>query len=256
MSNSPVCWEDLAWPDIADALARSAGLVLWPVGATEQHGPHLGTGTDTLIADRLARAVSASTGAPVLPALPLGCSMAHSRRWPGTLSLTPETLVAVVRETGEWLHASGVRRLLLVNGHVGNAAPLRCAVEHLRAGCPGLMVGVVLAGTVSPRVAGIFSADADDWHANAAETSLLLHLRPEAVRAERVASADDPDRTGGCVFAHPVQHTSRNGVTGRPSEAAAGEGARLFDLMVDDLAALVERARAESPPLAPADVNL
>jgi creatinine amidohydrolase len=256
MSNNPVCWENLAWPDIADALARSAGLVLWPVGATEQHGPHLGTGTDTLIADRLARAASARTGVPVLPALPLGCSMAHSRRWPGTLSLTPETMSAVVRETGEWLHASGVRRLLIVNGHVGNFAPLRCALEHLRAGCPGLMVGIVLAGTVSTRVREIFSADADDWHANAAETSLVLHLRPEAACADRISAADDPDRTGGCVFAHPVHHTSRNGVTGRPSEASAGEGARLFDLMVDDLAALVERARGESPPLDPASSSL
>jgi creatinine amidohydrolase len=250
MSNRTVHWEDLAWPDVPAALSAAGSLVLWPFGATEQHGPHLGLGTDTLIARRLCDEVSARTSVPVLPALALGCSSGHSRRWPGTLSLSPATLGLVVAETGRWLHAAGVRRLLLVNAHVTNHAPLRCGLESLRAEFEDLMVGLVSTAQVSPRVRVQFEADGADWHANAAETSLVMHLRPAACDPARAATADDPDRTGGLVFAHPVNRTSANGVTGRPSAGSAADGARLFAMMADDLETLVRRAMTEALPLA------
>ena len=90
-------WADLASPDLAAAAARAdrgqeVGLV--PVGATEQHGPHLPTGTDTIVAGALCDAVGERTGALVLPAIPLGVSYGHGTVLPGTLSLTPELLVA------------------------------------------------------------------------------------------------------------------------------------------------------------------
>jgi creatinine amidohydrolase len=97
-------------------------------------------------------------------------------------------------------------------------------------------------------IAAMFTHDAADWHANEAETSLLLHIAPQLVRTERIA--DDPDRTSGCVFPHMVAHTSTNGVTGRPSEATAERGASLLREIGDALVALIERARTELPPLA------
>src|ERR1700722_11896129 len=98
--DGPVGWEDLTWPEI-EALVRRRPkeVALLPVGATEQHGPHLPTGTDTIIATGLCHAVSARTGAPVLPALPIGCSYGHGTLLPGTLSLTPERLADTVRDT-------------------------------------------------------------------------------------------------------------------------------------------------------------
>jgi creatinine amidohydrolase len=204
---------------------------------------------DSALADELCGAVGARTGVPVLPLLPYGCSLGHSRHWPGTLSLSPQTLMAVVSEIGEWLLSSGYRRLFIVNTHVTNAAPLRCALEVLRDRHPGLMVALVNTATLSPRVQRAFAADAADWHANAAETSLMLALAPELVRPGSIRAADDPDRTAGLVFAHPVNRTSLNGVTGRPSRARASAGRRLFLWMVADLAAMVRRGLSEEPPL-------
>jgi creatinine amidohydrolase len=111
------------------------------------------------------------------------------------------------------------------------------------------LVRVCNVAEISPRVRAEFFADAEDWHANAAETSLMLALAPDLVRMEKIASSDDADRTDGLVFPHPVNRTSRNGVTGLPSRATRAQGEKLFRFMVEDLAALVRRALNEQPPL-------
>lgn len=242
-------WSDLTWTEIPEALGRVRGAAILPVGATEQHGPHLGTGVDFVIAEQLCAAVAEQTGVPMLPVLPYGCSLGHSRRWPGTIALSPTTLIELVKQIGDWAYRGGVRRLFLVNAHVTNAAPLRCALELLRAEHDDLMVAVVNTATLSERVRAFHFADADDWHANDAETSLMLAAAPALVRPERLAEADDPDRTGGCVFAHPVNRTSANGVTGRPSQASAGKGQQWFAWLVEDLAELIRGGIAEEAPL-------
>jgi creatinine amidohydrolase len=250
LDEKPVLWETLTWEEIGALCRSGVNLCLLPVGATEQHGPHLGVGMDTCNAVKLCRAVSGLTGVPMLPSLPYGCSLGHSRRWPGTLALQPHTLTNAVTEIYDWLQSAGFTRLLLVNGHVGNAAPLRCALELIRSRWDDAMVAVCNVAEISPRVRSKFFADAQDWHANAAETSLMFAIAPELVRPAKLADADDQDRTNGLVFAHPVNRTSRNGVTGFPSRASREQGESLFENMVTDLAALVRRALTEQPPLA------
>lgn len=242
-------WETLTWPEVAQLRHQGCDMAILPVGSTEQHGPHLAMDTDTVSAVEVALAVGTRTRVPVLPAIPYGCSLGHSRRWPGTISLLPETLTRVVVEVLSASYASGFRRWLVLNGHVTNAAPLRCALEHLRATFDDCMVAVRNVHEVSARVRAIYCADGDDWHANRAETSLMLALAPERVREPERASADDPDRTGGLFFSHPVNRTSRNGVTGMPSQASRAEGGALFEMLVDDLSRQVDAARAEHPPL-------
>ncbi|WP_238311056.1 creatininase family protein [Methylobacterium organophilum] len=249
MDSAPVLWSERTWEEIPPALAGAAHAALLPVGATEQHGPHLGCGMDFVLAETVCRAVSGRTGVPMLPSLPYGCSLGHSRRWPGTIALDPLLMTELVRQIGTQAYHSGVRRLFLVNAHVTNVAPLRCALELLRATHDDLMVALVNTATVSERVRAAHFADAEDWHANRAETALMQALAPDLVRAGRIADADDPDRTAGLVFAHPVNRTSRNGVTGCPSQASPAEGAELFAWMVEDLAALVRRGLGETPPL-------
>ncbi len=243
-------WSELTWPEFQEQLANARQSAILPVGATEQHGPHLGTGMDWVLADKLCAAVSKRTNVPMLPVLPYGCSIGHSRRWPGTIALQPATLIQVVKEIGDWAHHSGVRRLFMINTHVTNAAPLRCALELLRAEHDDLMVCVLNSATISERVRNAHFADAEDWHANAAETALMMAIAPELVRERMIAGADDQDRTEGRIFSHPVNRTSLNGVTGSPSQASLALGQELFSWMVDDLSSLVESGKDEEPPLA------
>ena len=242
-------WSKLTWKEVPVQLASVAGAAILPVGATEQHGPHMGCGMDAVMADTLCRAVAEETGVPMLPLLPYGCSLGHSRRWPGTLAVQPITLIELVKQIGDWAYHSGVRRLFMVNTHVTNAAPLRCALEMLRAEHDDLMVALFNSATLSPRVRDFHFADGDDWHANDAETSLMMAVVPDMVRMDRLTEADDPDRTDGLVFAHPVNRTSRNGVTGLPSGASAEKGQQWFDWMVEDLSSLIRRGLQEQPPL-------
>ena len=249
IAKTPVRWDHLTWPEIGALIASGRDAVILPCGATEQHGPHLGTGMDTALASDVCAAVSAATGVPVLPALAYGCSLGHSHRWPGTLALSPQTLIALVTDLGDWLWHAGVRRLFLVNSHVTNAAPLRCALEVLRARHDGFMIAVLNTAEVSPRVRDAFFADAADWHANQAETALMLARAPALARPALCASADDPDRTTGLVFAHPVNRTSVNGVTGTPSRATVAQGERLFGWIVTDLSKTIRSALRENAPL-------
>jgi creatinine amidohydrolase len=241
-------WEDAAWPDLR-GVAGDVGLV--PVGATEQHGPHLPTGTDTIIASSLCARASSACGAPVLPAIGVGCSYGHGTQLPGTLSLTPELLALLARQYSEWAVHSGLTRLLFVNAHFGNAAALNVATDHLRLHRPDVRVGVMDWWTLDPAIVSEMTVDGNDVHANRAETSVMLAVAPELVRLDRLADADDPDRTDGLVFRYAAPVLSTNGVTGRPSEATPELGHKLVDLAVAALAAAVERGRVEEPPLSP-----
>ncbi len=209
----------------------------------------MGCGMDTAIAHRLCSDVAKECDVILLPTLPYGCSVGHSQRWPGTLALNPKTLIDVISDLGDWVKSSGIRRLVLVNGHVTNEAPLRCALEILRARHDGFMLALVNTAQISTRVKDAHFADADDWHANDAETSLMMHLYPEIVRESKLAEADDEDRTGSCLFSHPVNRTSKNGVTGTPSFASAEKGAELYQWMCEDFSSLLQLAVKEEAPL-------
>jgi creatinine amidohydrolase len=245
----------LAWPDLTDLRDAGEGEVgLVPVGATEQHGPHLPTGTDTIIAEALCDRVSARTGAPVLPAVPVACSYGHGTRLPGTLSLTPELLAAVARQYAEWAATSGLTKLIFVNSHFGNAASLGMATDHLRLYRPDLQVAVCNWWAAAAGVVEEVTLDGDDIHANRAETSVMLVVAPDLVHHDRMATADDPDRTADLVFRYTAPALSTNGVTGRPSEATVELGHKLVDLTVTAIVGLVERGRREKPPLGPSAV--
>jgi len=242
-------WHRLTWEEVGSLPQQGMDTAMLPVGATEQHGPHMGCGMDAEIAARLCSSVAEQTGVALLPTLPFGCSIGHSRRWPGTLALQPKTLIDVVKEIGDWVYASGFRRLIIGNSHVTNFAPLRCALEMLRAEHDDFMVAVINSASISDRVRQQHFHDAEDWHANDAETSLMMALSPELVRADRIKDSDDPDRTQDCVFSHPVNRTSTNGVTGKPSLASKQKGEQLFAWMVEDLSKSVLKAMKEQPPL-------
>lgn len=201
------------WEDV-DRAPRSALVV--PLGATEQHGPHLPLDTDTRIALAVAEAIAAAVdGASVAPALPVGASGEHAA-FPGTLSIGPTALelllVELVRHaSADWDH------VLVVNAHGGNVEAVRAAVRRLREeGRSCAAFDVAPAGA--------------DLHAGHAETSLLLHLDPGAVRLDR-AVAGDPRPLAellGSLRADGVRACSPTGVLGDPRSASPESGRRLL----------------------------
>lgn len=245
---SPVLWESLTWSQIEALQQNGMDMCILPVGATEQHGPHLPVNTDSAIATATCWYASAITGVPVLPTLTYGCSLGHTERWNGTLSFYPETLSLIIREIAEWLVRTHWRRLLIVNSHFGNLSPIRCAIDRLRFTYPGqFQVGVRNTYELSPEILQYFTHDGDDIHANRAETALMLLLTPDAVDTNAIQ--DDPDRTQGKVFTYVVPQTSTNGVTGSPSLATVEEGEALLIQMGEALAGMVKSAMVEEPPI-------
>jgi len=239
----------MTWEEVEQLPAQGKDAAILPVGATEQHGPHMGCGMDAEIAFHLCRDVSKETNTIMLPTLPYGCSIGHSKRWPGTVALQPKTLIDVIKDIGDWVYASGFKKLFIVNSHATNFAPLRCALEMLRAEHDDLMVALINSFDVSERVRERHFEDGEDWHANDAETSLMLALKPDMVIKEKILDADDPDRTVNKIFSHPVNRTSINGVTGKPSLATEEKGRELFNWMVKDLSSVVKQGLKEEPPL-------
>ena len=209
-------------------VAGTAQTLVVPVGSTEQHGPHLPLDTDTRIAAAVARGVAEHHGYLLAPAIAYGASGEH-QGFPGTVSIGTPTLIAVLLEYGrsacEW-----ATRVVFVNGHGGNVDALRSATATLRG---------------EGRDATWISAcrDAVDAHAGHTETSLLLHLWPDAVRIDLLAAGNtDPLadlmprlRRGGVAAVSP------SGVLGDPTTATAADGARIFAGMVADCVRRVQR---------------
>lgn len=243
----PVLWEELSWEQIAALRDGGMDMAILPVGATEQHGLHLPVGVDTFSARAVAEGVSAHTGIPVLPALAYGCSLGHSKKWPGTLSLRPETLSRIVFEIAEWVVAAGFKRLVLLNGHVTNWAPLRCGLENIRHSFPDLRIALRSLWEISDEAHRCYHDDAVNFHANCAETSLMLALRPELVDLRK--ATDEPDRSAQCFFAYTVDKESVHGGVGRPSAADARQGEDLLALCVEQLSGQLLKALQEKTPL-------
>jgi mycofactocin system creatininase family protein len=210
----------------AGELAAGGALLAVPVGATEQHGPHLPLSTDTDLAVALcAQLAAARPGVLAAPPLAYGASGEH-QDFPGTLSIGTEAVELLLVELGR----SATRtfsRVLLVSAHGGNAGAVRRAERRLRA--------------ESRDVLAWLPAWAGDAHAGRAETSLELALAPDRVRPGRAEAGNTRPlaelmpglRRSG------VRAVSPNGVLGDPAGASAAEGAALLARLGADLLAAV-----------------
>lgn len=242
-------WESCTSAEIGQLISAGMDLAILPVGATEQHGPHLGTGTDSISAAWVAARAAERMGALVLPTVSYGCSLGHTDHWPGTLSLGSETLTHVVVDIARWVARSGIRRLLMFSGHATNGPALGSAVLQLRYELPMMRFRQLGIWEISPRVTDIYCRDGRDVHANRAETSLLMHAAPHMVRPE--LAFDVPDVTVGHFWSYDMPRTTRTGVVGRPSESTREDGEAMASIMVDDFETLLRAAKAEEWPEVP-----
>ncbi len=242
-------WDEMTWPEIQALRDGGGRMAILPIGATEQHGPHLPLNVDSVFTNAFCMYASVKTGVPVLPTITYGCSLGHTDHWPGTVSLMPETLMLTIREISEFLIRTGFKRLLIVNSHWGNTSAVRCAIDRVRFDNAGQFhLALRNSFEITKNVWNQFIDDGDDFHANRAETALMMFLNPSAVRSNW-RDVDDPDRTAGKVFTYVVPQTSTNGLTGKPSLSTADDGKRLFIEVGDALTAIVRAAQSETAPL-------
>jgi creatinine amidohydrolase len=231
----------LAWPALD---RRPPWLAIVPLGATEQHGPHLPFATDTLIADALAfRLAARFDDAVALPALSLGCSREHLG-FPGTLDLAPTTLAAVLGDVLRSLARHGVAAAFVFSAHGGNVAALRDALPALRAAAPGLRVDApsdldALTARLHAEAARFgVSPESAGHHGGEVETSIMLALHPELVDATAFAPGH-VDRTADpqALFYPDLRRHAPDGTVGDPRGASALRGARYLAAWVDLLEA-------------------
>lgn len=252
----PVEWAEGRSPQFDPAL-RAVTTVVLPIGSTEQHGPHLPVHVDTLLASEVAlrAAARADARAPMLVLPPLWVSLAeHHMRLGGTLTLDVPTLHAFIRCIVLSLQRQGYRRVLLLNGHGGNIAALNTIADQL-----AIETAMPVAAATYWLVAGeafaqILEAQPGLLHACEAETSMLLHLRPDLV--DLAAAGADAKRPSGFLEPagthrwRPIAHWSCDGIVGVPQRASAAKGERLLAAAVDALLACLAAPGfwSEDPP--------
>lgn len=233
---------DLTTTDAADAL-HDAEVALLPTGSTEQHGPALPLSTDAVSAESVAGRLDRDDVVQ-LPTVPIGVSE-HHRQFHGTLWWSEGTYEAVVRETLEAAATHGLRKAVIVNGHGGNRAANTRAARRLRAdGTAFVAPWSWFDGVPDSLSDELF--DEGGGHADAGESSVMLHLREGLVRADRLedAEAGAPDAWGqevaGASVGFDTVDFSETGATGKPTQADADAGRRLVDAGVDALDELVD----------------
>lgn len=247
---------ELRLPEIAQRVTPASILVL-PVGAIEQHGPHLPFNTDLVVPERASEALVAEHGDDLdlwlLPALAVTKSNEHA--WaPGTMWLSARTLLSVIEDIGRSLATLSARKLVFVNGHGGNSALLSVACRELRLS-HGWMT--FLAHPMVPPDQGGPSLPSEKGmgvHGGHLETSMMLHLAPELVRMD-LAEPRLPDldnrfvRFGGPVgFGWLSSDFGADGHIGDPTGATAEIGEAAFRGAVEMLAsAMGEIAAFELP---------
>ncbi len=249
-----VRWHKLRRGQVAEAAAAGAVLVQ-PIGAIEQHGPHLPLDTDTAAVTAICVRAALRVADPpalVLPSVAWGLSP-YWLPFPGTISLRPETILALVGDIGASVAKHGFRRIVIVNGHGGNAGIVAvCATllaDHgLRATAVSWwsLLGEDL-HTLAPRDAGHIG------HAGQTETSVQLALQPDLVDHASVAAAHCADLDvlratsfAGAGYAPPLPEIeSPHGVYGDAPAATAEIGAAILERAADRLAEYIARFAGE-----------
>jgi len=227
-------------------------VVILPLGAIEQHGPHLAVSTDTDIVTMVAMGAEEQLSDTVVlcPALPFGSSH-HHLNFGGTLSLSPALYTQVVVDLVTSLLQNGFRRIVLLNGHGGNITPVKQALAVLNAGNTlSREANIVLATyweLAGPAFAGEPPMESPALsHACEYETSLMLHLFPSRVFMDKVERADKPASNGytgweddepyrGVTIFKRTEYISSNGSSGEPQLATAEKGAHLYGKAVGAL---------------------
>lgn len=253
----------LTWPQVAEMADKADVVLVQPLGAIEQHGPHLPLVVDAAIATAvLGKALAAlDTAIPAygLPPLYYGKSNEHWH-FPGTITLSAQTLRQVLMESAESLYRAGFRKLVWMNAHGGQPQVLEMAARDLHQQYPDLMVFPLFTWRV-PNVAAEVIAPKElelGIHAGDAETSLLLSLLPDQVHMDQALCEYPPalpgdsllSMEGALPFAWVTRDLSRSGVVGDATAATKEKGDRLLNSLVQGWVQVIQDIHRFQQPAA------
>jgi creatinine amidohydrolase len=244
----------MSWMEYQEWVRISAGPVFLPVGALEQHGPHLPLGTDSMLARAVAAGAAAAVGGLVAPTLSYGYKSqpkcGGGQHFRGTTSLDAATLIGQVRDTVREFARHGLERLVLVNGHYENQWFMIEGVDLGLRDCPGSHLSVMrldywdfcteqTLATVFPEGFPGFALE----HAAVIETSMMLHLFPRLVKLDRIPH--DPPAQFPPYETYPphLEWVPPSGVLSSALGATAEKGGLITNEVVSRIAAAVESER-------------
>jgi creatinine amidohydrolase len=187
LSHERMLLANMTQPEAEEALRRGSAVLV--TGSIEQHGGHLPLGTDAFAALTIALRVGERLQAPVIPVTPLGVAPYHLS-WPGTLSVRPETLVALMVDVCEGLAGAGVERVVVVNWHEGNSTAIRLGADRAQQQFP-LRVVVAESHVITN---SLFPDEMEFTHGGSMETAAVLAHDPGLVRLDQRVDGDPVDR--------------------------------------------------------------
>ena len=255
MHTPPRFWADLTTRDFAQ-LDPARTVAVLPVAATEQHGPHLPLSVDTTLVDGVIAAalplLPLDASVLVLPTQQVGFSPEHVR-FPGTLTLSSETLIRVWTELGACVARSGVKKLLVFNAHGGQVSLMDIVARELRVRAGMLVYSASWYSLpLGDAVDGLFSAHEHRFgiHAGEIETSMMLALRPDQVDMAKAqdfhsSSQDRAEKFNilgdgrSAKLAWQMQDYNPQGAAGNAAAATAGKGRAVLAAAGRSLASLL-----------------
>ena len=217
-------------------LAKVRPLVIVPIGSVEEHGSHLPLCTDAYQAEEIATRVAEAFGALVCPPIRYG-ECRSTRNFPGTISLSGETVRSLAFDIASELSRNGVDKVMFLTGHAGSAhmAALRAGALRAVECNPKLKVMVLSDYDIAYDLRGKEFPE-DDGHAGEIETSRMLRLRPELVGKARPKGKARPPKY--MVLPDPEKYFP-SGVMGDSTKASARKGGNIDDYVVEKLCGLV-----------------
>ncbi len=224
-----------------ELVAAGCDIAILPIGALEQHGPHLPMCTDYMTATCLSKAIAEKLNAYLLPTLPISTSYEHKGK-KGSVWMRAETFYAVMQDIILNLKEQGFSKVLVVLGH-GGVFVANPAIRELNANHPDLRIGKVdiMQLMAAPGAASLLECK-DNLHACECETSLMLYLAEETVKKEKIEGADCvPDVPRDFLNYASILKLTKNGVWGKPSLGSREKGEKLFAAMVEEALQYIDK---------------
>ena len=230
--------ENMTWKEVEEAVKQTKTVII-PFGSTEEHGYHLPLSTDYLIAYEIGKMVAEKVKVLVAPPITYGvCRTTAS--FPGTITISLETIKNLTKEICKSFCMHGFKNLILLPGHLGSAqlTGLELAAQETIQMYPNLNIVLVRIPYILQKYLDVVE-DKEDLHAGEVETSLMLVLKPDLVKKDKIVS-EHPKFPEHFIVWEPRKYM-KSGVMGSAEKASKEKGEALLKILVDEIISLVKK---------------